>query len=122
MNTLELISAFEECKPDATIRINLGCGFYASTDFACDSWRGSYNLPATIVEMDTVYTVEEALTNLRQVYGMEVTGWKGGKFILGDYDEVFLVNDPRSVGDCTIVTNVHDYDSFVELTIQNDSY
>lgn len=65
------------------------------------SWRGSYDQPTLAPYGGEPYqTVKDVLKLLTNAIGMEVTGWKGGQFVLkgddtlwadaaGDYERLF---------------------------------
>ena len=51
------------------------------SDFICDSWRGSYDLPSAPYN-DTYYSVEDVIQNILDSEGENVEGYKGGNFTL----------------------------------------
>ena len=61
------------------------------SDFICDSWRGSYDLPAASYE-DTYYSVKEVIQNILDSEGRDVEGYKGGNFILSMDDVIYIAN------------------------------
>ena len=80
-----------------------------SSDFKCDSWRGSYNLPSVgYVALDIsnsvkVFTVQDVIKNIEESEGLEVSGWKGGDFTLSMNDMIYVANQGESNNGITFV-------------------
>lgn len=78
-------------------------------DFALDvypqkfaSWRGAYEEIA-IGYGPTPTTVGLLLNNLTIIYGEELTGWKGGEFLMGKTTPVWVANS----GDSSVEKSVY---------------
>lgn len=109
MNIEELINRLEELPENTILTIYDNFGHKFSSDFDVFSWRGSYNLPAIEVMANTEYTVESALSNLKEADGKMVDGYKGGEFYIDKHDEVYLVADYSTCGDSVIITEIDNY-------------
>lgn len=98
-----------------------------SSDFKCDSWRGSYNLPSVgYVALDIsnsvgVFTVQDIIKNIEESEGLEVRGWKGGDFTLSMNDVIYVANQGESNNDITVV-DVEELPDVVILHTEPDMY
>lgn len=98
-----------------------------SSDFKCDSWRGSYNLPSVgYVALDIsnnveVFTVQDVIRNIEESDGLEVTGWKGGDFTLSMNDIIYVANQGESNNSITVV-DVEELPDVVILHTEPDMY
>lgn len=61
------------------------------SDFICDSWRGSYDLPAAPYNY-TYYSVKDVIQNILDSEGRDVEGYKGGNFTLSMDDVIYIAN------------------------------
>lgn len=99
------------------------------SDFLADSWRGSYDLPAITydelsddpAENYLNITVQDAIDNLQKLNGTEVTGYKGGDFILDGNDYVFIANYGES-NDQIAITEIIDEGDVVVAYTNYDMY
>ncbi len=98
-----------------------------SSDFKCDSWRGSYNLPAVgYVALDIsnsvkVFTVQDVIKNIEESDSLEVTGWKGGDFTLSMNDVIYIANQGESNNAITVV-DIEELPDVVILHTEPDMY
>ncbi len=98
-----------------------------SSDFKCDSWRGSYNLPSVgYVALDTsnnveVFTVQDVIRNIEESEGLEVRGWKGGDFTLSMNDVIYIANQGESNSAITVV-DIEELPDVVILHTEPDMY
>lgn len=98
-----------------------------SSDFKCDSWRGSYNLPSVgYVALDIsgsveVFTVQDIIKNIEESEGLEVSGWKGGDFTLSMDDVIYVANQGESNNAITVV-DVEELPEVVILHTEPDMY
>jgi len=122
----DIIIALKSIKDkDKTVIIIMNDERYIS-DFAGDSWRGSYDLPAISYEEynedeDNGYSVKTVIENLKEIDGMEVTGYKGGDFTLSKFDPLFVANYGSS-NDCTAIVDIFEIDEFVICRTKQDMY
>jgi hypothetical protein len=63
--------------------------------------------------------VSQALKNLKDIDGMEVTGYKGEEFTLSADDTLFLVPDFNSSRESTTIVSITDYGL---MEIESDTY
>jgi len=113
MSANELIDRLSNLSSNTPIRMFDCFGQMFTTDFCAGSWRGSYELPAVLVEpvdeLSQCYTVKECINNLKDIDGMKVEGYKGGEYSLNGNSTVYLVADDSTSGDAvTIVTILKD--------------
>lgn len=98
-----------------------------SSDFKCDSWRGSYNLPSVgYVALDIsnnveVFTVQDVIKNIEESDRLEVTGWKGGDFTLSMSDVIYIANQGESNNAITVV-DIEELPNVVILHTEPDMY
>ncbi len=98
-----------------------------SSDFKCDSWGGSYNLPSVgYVALDTsnnveVFTVQDVIRNIEESEGLEVRGWKGGDFTLSMNDVIYIANQGESNSAITVV-DIEELPDVVILHTEPDMY
>ena len=98
-----------------------------SSDFKCDSWRGSYNLPSVgYVALDIsdnleVFTVQDVIKNIEESEGLEVRGWKGGDFTLSINDVFYIANQGESNNAITVV-DIEELPDVVILHTEPDMY
>ena len=98
-----------------------------SSDFKCDSWRGSYNLPSVgYVALDIsnsvkVFTVQDVIKNIEESEGLEVSGWKGGDFTLSMNDMIYVANQGESNNAITFV-DIEELPDVVILHTEPDMY
>ena len=90
------------------------------SDFICDSWRGSYDLPAAPYN-DTYYSVEDVIQNILDSEGENVEGYKGGNFILSMDDVIYIANYGCS-NYSLAVTSVEELEDRVILHTSPDMY
>lgn len=137
----ELISALKDISDrNKTVHINMKSPIYddncdivdysyqlVSSDFKCDSWRGSYNLPSVgYVALDIsnnveVFTVQDILRNIEESEGLEVSGWKGGDFTLSMNDVIYIANQGESNYSIAIVA-IEELTDVVILHTEPDTY
>ena len=94
------------------------------SNFVCDSWRGSYDLPA--ISYDKVgnthlCTIDEIINNINNSHGKEVTGYKGGNFVLSMNDILYIANDGDSNYSTAIVDIIEENGVIVCIT-KTDMY
>ena len=133
-----LISALKDISDrNKTVHINMKSPIYddvvdysyqlVSSDFKCDSWRGSYNLPSVgYVALDIsnnveVFTVQDILRNIEESEGLEVSGWKGGDFTLSMNDVIYIANQGESNYSIAIVA-IEELTDVVILHTEPDTY
>lgn len=98
-----------------------------SSDFKCDSWRGSYNLPSVgydVVDISNsveVFTVQDVIKNIEESDSLEVTGWKGGDFTLSMNDVIYIANQGESNNAITVV-DIEELPDVVILHTEPDMY
>lgn len=134
----ELISALKDISDrNKTVHINMKSPIYddvvdysyqlVSSDFKCDSWRGSYNLPSVgYVALDIsnsveVFTVQDVIKNIEESEGLEVSGWKGGDFTLSMNDIIYIANQGESNYSIAIVA-IEELTDVVILHTEPDTY
>ena len=134
----ELISALKDISDrNKTVHINMKSPIYddvvdysyqlVSSDFKCDSWRGSYNLPSVgYVALDIsnsveVFTVQDVIKNIEESEGLEVSGWKGGDFTLSMNDVIYIANQGESNYSIAIVA-IEELTDVVILHTEPDTY
>ncbi len=123
MTVREIIEQLKELNPNAKIRMFDAFGKMFTPSPGVDSWRGSYDKPAVVVE--PIVNVSECITastfinSLEHCDGAEVTGWKGGEFILSEHDTLFLVSDWGTGGNSTTISKILDNGY---CYIQEDAY
>lgn len=137
----ELISALKDISDrNKTVYINMKSPIYddnynvvayyyqlVSSDFKCDSWRGSYNLPSVgyvaldISDSVEVFTVQDIIKNIEESEGLEVSGWKGGDFTLSMDDVIYVANQGESNNAITVV-NIEELPDVVILHTEPDMY
>jgi len=112
MTAIELINRIECLPKGTTIFFIDSFGGLKTTDFFCHSWRAAYHLPATnirsIEKSEDGCTRETALKNLKDVNNKVVPGYKGGVYVLNDCSNIYLVDNPTSAGDATIITSIYE--------------
>ncbi len=105
------------------------------SDFVCDSWRGSYDLPAisygvlpfSYTEIDTSLTkgrygsVEAIIKNIEESDGYRVEGYKGGDFTLDMSDVVYIANYGDSNYSIAIV-GIEEFEHYVLCYTKPDMY
>ena len=123
MTVKEIINRLEELDETLGLYFYSNIGFMYTSDFICNSWRGSYDLPAIEVQqIESTYeatTVETAISNLRDCEGANVTGYKGGDYVLSEDNTLFLVPSFNSSGNCVGITNIDDSGM---ISIKSDMY
>lgn len=87
------------------------------------SWRGSYSKPAILCTMNDNYSklsVKEWIEFFEKVEGTEVTGYKGGEFVLSEDDDVWLVSSSSESHHCGIshITCVDDFEVIIHTCYQ----
>ena len=122
MSAEEIISKLEEFKDsNKLVVIEMNNKIFTS-DFAADSWRGSYNLPSIeYYNSDSGCSVESAIENLQEIDGMQVTGYKGGSYIFRDIDPLFIANYGES-NNCTAIVDIIESDDFIICLTKQDMY
>lgn len=122
MSSEDIISKLKEYKNSNKLIIIEMNGDLVTTFFEADSWRGSYNLPAiSYCTSKDGCTVDTAIKNLKEIDGMEVTGYKGGEFTLKKEDPLFIAN----YGDtnyCTAIVDITETSDFIVCLTKNDMY
>ena len=122
MSAEEIISKLEEFKDsNKLVFIEMNSEIFTS-DFAADSWRGSYNLPAIeYYSGDSGCSIEIAIENLQEIDGMEVSGYKGGDYTLNKEDPLFIANYGES-NNCTAIVDIVETDEFIICLTKQDMY
>ena len=94
-----------------------------SSDFKCDSWRGSYDLPSVgyVASECETFSVQEIITNIEESEGLYVTGWKGGDFTLSMDDVIYIANQGESNSSIAVV-DVEELPDVVVLHTEPDMY
>ena len=123
MTVIDIIQRLEELEPDTKIRIFDAFGQMFTPIPDVDSWRGSYYMPAVVVKpiinTNMCTTAEEFIYALKSCDGLEVTGWKGGDFVLSEDSTLFLVSKWGTAGNATTISKILS-DGY--CYIQEDSY
>lgn len=127
LSVRELIEKLNNYGGDVSVKIvNISeHGEEHQSNFQCDSWRGAYAYPGAILEnYGEGYTIDDIVSNLEDVEGMEVTGHKGGDFVLDENDTVFLVTSRTYAGTCTAPTKVYQEagSDIVVIEVQNNQF
>ena len=105
------------------------------SDFICDSWRGSYNLPAISYDFipftyDEVgesiksvrhNSVKDVIKNIEESDGKDVEGYKGGDFTLDMSDVIYIANYGNS-NNCIAIVGIEEFESFVLCYTKPDMY
>ena len=122
MSAEEIISKLEEFKDsNKLVFIEMNSEIFTS-DFAADSWRGSYNLPSIeYYNSDSGCYVESAIENLQEIDGMKVNGYKGGHYTLNKEDPLFIANYGES-NNCTAIVDIVKSDEFIICLTKQDMY
>lgn len=94
-----------------------------SSDFKCNSWRGSYDLPSVgyVSSECETFSVQEIITNIEESEGLKVTGWKGGDFTLSMNDIIYIANQGESNSSIAVV-NVEEFEDALVLHTEPDMY
>lgn len=94
-----------------------------SSDFKCNSWRGSYDLPSVgyVSPESKTFSVQEIITNIEESEGLKVTGWKGGDFTLSMNDVIYIANQGESNSSIAVVC-VEELPDVVVLHTEPDMY
>ena len=122
MSAEEIINKLEEFKDsNKLIIIEMNNEIFTS-DFAADSWRGSYNLPAIeYYSGKSGCSVNSAIENLQEIDGMKVSGYKGGDYVLNEEDPLFIANYGDS-NNCTAIVDIIESDEFIICLTKQDMY
>ena len=122
MTANELISKFEEFKDsNKPVIIEMDGNLYTSV-FVANSWRGSYSLPAIDYKLDKEgYPLDDAIENLKNLDGTEVTGYKGGDFTLSGDDPIFVANYGK-LNNCTAIVDVVETIDYIVCITKRDMY
>ena len=122
MSAEEIISKLEEFKDsNKLVFIEMNSEIFTS-DFAADSWRGSYNLPSIeYYSGNGGCSIEYAIENLQEIDGMKVEGYKGGDYILNKEDPLFIANCGES-NNCTAIIDIIESDDFIICLTKQDMY
>ena len=91
------------------------------SDFQCDSWRGSYDLPAADYEENSSFSVQTIIDNIIASDGKEVIGWKGGDFTLSMNDIIYIANQGDS-NNATAIVEITESDDYIILETEPDMY
>ena len=101
------LKEIQENKPNVKLYFLDEFGQMFTSNFEVDSWRGSYDKPAIVVypisDKDEGIPISRAISNLSLANGYQVTGWKGGEFILSDQDELYLVAEWGTAGNSVVI-------------------
>lgn len=116
----DLITELRKCQADKPI--NLVFHREMSSDFEVGSWRGSYDMPAIIMDhtMEPI-TVGAAIEKLSKTSGKKVVGYKGGDYILRETDTLFVVTDESDAADRAIY-KIEEYNECVSLYLSTGAY
>lgn len=117
MTVDRVICRLEEMDSEMYILIDFG-GRGMFSDFRTDSWRGSYEYPA-VFKTNEPFTVEECLGNLRLTDGKEVTGYKGGHFVLRDNYELYVETEAGACSSTAIIDIVQTSEFVLVKTMAN---
>lgn len=122
MSAEEIISKLKEFKDsNKLIVIEMNNEIFTS-NFAADSWRGAYNLPAIEYYSGNIgCSIETAIENLTEINGMHVTGYKGGDYVLNKEDPLFIANHGES-NNCTAIVDMIESDEFITCLTKEDMY
>lgn len=122
MSAEEIISKLKEFKDSKKlIIIEMNSEIFTS-DFAADSWRGSYNLPSIeYYSGNSGCSIESAIENLQEIDGMKVEGYKGGDYVLNKEDPLFIANYGCS-NNCTAIVDIQETDDFIICLTEQDMY
>ena len=111
---------------EQTIILRLNGKTYTSF-FDTDSWRGSYSMPAISAQKEeSGCTVKEALENLAKTDGKEVTGWKGGDYILDSSDRLFVTSGSSTSlldnHESVFIKNIFLEDDIIVFELETNGY
>jgi hypothetical protein len=122
MSTNDIIGKLEDLKVTCTnVIIDMNGSLHTSC-FEADSWRGSYNLPAiSYYQSSDGCSIDEAIVNLKEIDGMDVTGYKGGDYTLNADDPLFIANYGYS-NDCTAIIDIIEYNGIAVCLTSTDMY
>lgn len=122
MSAEEIISKLEEFKDsNKLVFIEMNSEIFTS-DFAADSWRGSYNLPSIeYCSEDSGCSIDSAIKNLQEINGMKVEGYKGGDYVLNKEDPLFIANYGCS-NNCTAIVDIQETNDFIICLTKQDMY
>ena len=112
MTVNEIINRLKEMDKGVYLKIFDQFGQMYTSDFACISWRGAFDMPSIIVDatinVSDCTTVKEALVNLSECDGEKVEGYKGGEYILNADDTVYLSASYDVAGDSVTIKEIYD--------------
>ena len=122
MSAEEIISKLREFKnSNKLIVIEMNSEKFTS-DFAADSWRGSYSLPSIeYCSEDSGCSIDSAIKNLQEINGMKAEGYNGGDYILNKEDPLFIANCGES-NNCTAIIDIIESDDFIICLTKQDMY
>ena len=122
MSAEEIISKLKEFKDSKKLIVIEMNNEIFTSNFAADSWRGSYNLPAIeYYSGDSGCSVDSAIEDLQEIDGMEVYGYKGGDYTLNKEDPLFIANYGES-NNCTAIVDIVESDEFIICLTKQDMY
>jgi hypothetical protein len=109
----ELIARLEACAPSKVVRFP----FCSVSPADVGSYRGYYDQLAVEWTDESVMTVADFLTLLRNAVGATFEGYKGGEYRMTRDTPVWVANYGRSDG--TGITGVHEGEFDVLLAVAN---
>ena len=122
MSAEDIILKLEEFKDSKKLIIIEMNDEIFTSDFAADSWRGSYNLPSIeYYSGDSGCSVDSAIEDLQEIDGMKVSGYKGGDYTLNKEDPLFIANYGES-NNCTAIVDIVESDEFIICLTKQDMY
>ena len=111
MTVKEIITRLSELSPTTKLRCFDQFGNMYTSIFDVESWRGSYDMPASLVysitDLDQCTQPAEAISNLQECEGVKVCGYKGGEYILREDSTLFLVGDYSTAGDAVGIKEIY---------------
>lgn len=122
MSTKQIIKKLKEFKDSNKLIVIDMLDELFTSEFCVDSWRGSYNLPAIeYTSGEKGCYIDTAIKNLSEVSGMDVTGYKGGDYVLDEEDPLFVANYGSS-NNCTAIVDIIELDKFIVCLTKQDMY
>ena len=119
MTVTEVITTLSQMTQDKYVLIDIGNeGMFS--DFETDSWRGSYEYPA-IFKDDEPNTVGWCVNNLKLTHGKQVTGYKGGEYVLDENYRLYVETTYSSYSAKGII-EIIELEDYVLVKTMTDMY
>lgn len=118
---IDIIKENEDC---THLSLTLNGNEYYS-EFYVFSWRGSYNLPAVeFNKSDFPINIGEidVLNKLESIHGTQVSGYRGGEYILDKDSPLFFTICESDSGDCVAITSHEVINDTICFYLEPDCY